>query len=343
MINQSIVRRLLLGAATGLALAVAGVSAPIVAGALTPAIAQTSDDMAAALDAYGAAAAQLVDAVAGSASVTGIAVVCQDSAAAPLVGEPWLPLRVPSLEMVSAGWMLQLARAGADVRAVGCEEPASRERGDTLERFVAQLDAALAPLGPIDVAGSSNRWSRAPQPDSPVERIELGEPEATAQALRARGALETDSGPWRAGGPGCPLGVIEIDAAGCSACGACILSCPTGALQSERLGSHQAGVSFDPNLCTACGACERLCPESVVTLRHEADGAALAAGRRVVATVAMATCSACGGPLLAGLSPAVMQGRLGESHPAVSGVTTGVCADCRLLAGRLPDQRVTHR
>jgi hypothetical protein len=53
MTNQSIVRRLLLGAATGLALAVAGVSAPIVAGALTPAIAQTSDDMAAALDAYG--------------------------------------------------------------------------------------------------------------------------------------------------------------------------------------------------------------------------------------------------------------------------------------------------
>jgi hypothetical protein len=53
MINQSIVRRLLVGAATGLALAVAGVSMPIVAGALTPAIAQTSEDMAAALDAYG--------------------------------------------------------------------------------------------------------------------------------------------------------------------------------------------------------------------------------------------------------------------------------------------------
>jgi hypothetical protein len=53
MINQSIVRRLLLGAATGLALAVAGVSVPIVAGALTPAMAQSSEDMAAALDAYG--------------------------------------------------------------------------------------------------------------------------------------------------------------------------------------------------------------------------------------------------------------------------------------------------
>ena len=53
MINRSIVRRLLLGAATGLALAVTGVSVPIVAGSFTPAMAQTSEDMTAALEAYG--------------------------------------------------------------------------------------------------------------------------------------------------------------------------------------------------------------------------------------------------------------------------------------------------
>jgi hypothetical protein len=53
MTDRSIVRRLLLGAATGLALAVSGVSVPIVAGALTPAMAQSSEDFTAALDAYG--------------------------------------------------------------------------------------------------------------------------------------------------------------------------------------------------------------------------------------------------------------------------------------------------
>src|SRR5664279_1564337 len=53
MIDQSLIRRLLLGAATGLALAVTGVSVPIVAGSLTPAMAQTSEDMTAALEAYG--------------------------------------------------------------------------------------------------------------------------------------------------------------------------------------------------------------------------------------------------------------------------------------------------
>ena len=53
MIDRSIVRRLLLGTATGLALAVTGVSVPIMGASLTPAMAQSSEDMAAALDAYG--------------------------------------------------------------------------------------------------------------------------------------------------------------------------------------------------------------------------------------------------------------------------------------------------
>jgi Family of unknown function (DUF6600) len=53
MIDRYMARRLLLGTATGLALAVAGVSVPIMTGALTPAMAQSSDDMAAALNAYG--------------------------------------------------------------------------------------------------------------------------------------------------------------------------------------------------------------------------------------------------------------------------------------------------
>lgn len=49
MINRSILRRLLVG----LTLALAGVAAPFATGALTPAMAQSQDDMVAALDAYG--------------------------------------------------------------------------------------------------------------------------------------------------------------------------------------------------------------------------------------------------------------------------------------------------
>ncbi len=53
MLDRSIFRRLLLGFSTGLALAVAGVAVPVIVGAPTPAMAQSADDMAAALDAYG--------------------------------------------------------------------------------------------------------------------------------------------------------------------------------------------------------------------------------------------------------------------------------------------------
>jgi hypothetical protein len=53
MISLAFARRLLLGLSTGCAIAIAGLSAPIVAGALTPAMAQSTEDFDAALDAYG--------------------------------------------------------------------------------------------------------------------------------------------------------------------------------------------------------------------------------------------------------------------------------------------------
>jgi hypothetical protein len=53
MLQKSIFRRLLLGVATGLALAVAGVSGPIFVGAVTPAYAQVSAEFQDALEQYG--------------------------------------------------------------------------------------------------------------------------------------------------------------------------------------------------------------------------------------------------------------------------------------------------
>ena len=53
MLAQSLVRRLLLGLSTGLALAVAGVSVPVFVGALTPAYAQVSAEFLEALEPYG--------------------------------------------------------------------------------------------------------------------------------------------------------------------------------------------------------------------------------------------------------------------------------------------------
>jgi hypothetical protein len=53
MLGKSLFRRLLLGLSTGLALAVIGISLPVVGGALTPAYAQVADEFVAALEPYG--------------------------------------------------------------------------------------------------------------------------------------------------------------------------------------------------------------------------------------------------------------------------------------------------
>jgi len=68
------------------------------------------------------AAAVLVASMRRCRSVTGVAIVCQHSKWTPRVGEPWLALCVPSIEMVTAGWLLQLIRAGVGVRVVACED-----------------------------------------------------------------------------------------------------------------------------------------------------------------------------------------------------------------------------
>ena len=58
----------------------------------------------------------------------GVAISCRDSTDAPRAGEAWLSCRVPSLEMVTAGWVCQLLGAGVNVRLVDCGEERCVER-----------------------------------------------------------------------------------------------------------------------------------------------------------------------------------------------------------------------
>jgi NADH-quinone oxidoreductase subunit F len=67
----------------------------------------------------------------------------------------------------------------------------------------------------------------------------------------------------------CPAGVCtalieySIDSAACNGCGACLKSCPYGAIQGEKNTLH----AIDPHLCTKCGICPTTCNENAIIVQ----------------------------------------------------------------------------
>ena len=63
--------------------------------------------------------------------------------------------------------------------------------------------------------------------------------------------------------------VARVDAAACTACGACVDACAFGALSLEReLGT----AAVDPTRCFGCGACSQICPTDALALHLADDG-----------------------------------------------------------------------
>lgn len=62
---------------------------------------------------------------------------------------------------------------------------------------------------------------------------------------------------------GAPFGRLEIDAAGCTLCLACVGACPTGALLDNP---DHPQLRFTESACVQCGLCVDTCPERVIAL-----------------------------------------------------------------------------
>ncbi|MGO8874792.1 MAG: 4Fe-4S binding protein [Acidimicrobiales bacterium] len=280
----------------------------------------------------------------GTRVVDGVAIVCREATADVAPGGRWLPLEVPSLEMVSAGWALQLLSAGVAVTHVGCGEEACARREDELTDLCTRLIEAAAPqlgglvAGPVGdgVPAIDAPWR--PPADRAIAVV-LREPAASVQALSAiissAPALGTGR-PWSVGSPASPLGEIAIEAAGCSACGCCVLACPTGALQATQSEAAAYVLSFDAADCSACDACVASCPEGVVTLRRLVASDNLTPHRRPIAQMLDGghRCASCGGPLAAGLAGDVVAQRIAASHPEIAArlLAENRCSDCLLSA-----------
>ncbi len=230
-----------------------------------------------------------------------IAFVCERAAGSDADPAGWLPVPVPCAGTVAPGWLLQTLALGAAAVAV---RPCGRTdcrfgRPEVVADRVAYCRAVLEALGdPADRAMLVDAGrplpplpdSRRPATTPTTLPAALGDPAATARAVlglaRGRAAAVVAH-------PQSPLGLVEL-APGCTACGACARTCPTGALALER---DDAGVAltFEAARCVACGACAPACPERVLGVSRATALGPLAAGRQGLHRSAEARCETCGG------------------------------------------------
>jgi len=257
----------------------------------------------------------------------GVVIVCPEAAPSVRLGGGSLPLEVPSLEVVTAGWLLRLLADGVDAEVLGCEDDSCAARAEALTGLRDQL---------VEVVGEGAGCLRPPGAEPPSAHFTLHEPEATVSAMRALGrvARSTKGGAWRIESPAASLGEVGIAAEKCSACQCCVTACHTGALRADagRVGSLR--FVFDASLCPACGRCESVCPERAVSLRRVLDSATLGPPGIPIADVKSSPrCSRCGRPTAAGLTTTVVAERLSASHPRVVDRlrNASLCGDCLLL------------
>jgi len=235
-------------------------------------------------------------ALAGSA---GIVLAC--SAAGAEAPPGWALVELPTLALVTSGWILQLRARGMEVRVAPCADPEC-----------AAVDAA------VEIADRL-RLDGAPAPDG----LCLTEPRATAEVVRRLDVQDVvESG-------ASPLGVVDLDTARCTLCGACATACPTDALDFDE-DTDETTLHLRPAACVACGRCAAACPEHALSVRPAIDAARLRRDSVELAWAPRELCAGCGGVL----PPRPLRRRLRELLPELSDAPLDLCARCAARRSR---------
>jgi ferredoxin len=136
-----------------------------------------------------------------------------------------------------------------------------------------------------------------------------------------------------------PFGVVEIDAAGCTLCLACVAACPTGALGDD---SERPLLRFAEYACVQCGLCKATCPEKVITLKPQLDFRAATAMSRVLKEEEPFHCIRCGKPFGVKSTIERVIGKLAGQHWMYAQGSARLdalrmCEDCRVVAATEDD------
>ncbi len=245
---------------------------------------------------------------------------CEHGGDAPLPGE--LPVGLPHLG--GAGWLPAVVALGAGARRVRylpCPVCAEAVRpGFRLAR------AVMERVG----RGGSVLWGSAPATGAVARPwldggdLSWGDPVAVRAELLAPLLPETPSERPLGG----PFGSVDARARGCTACGACVGVCPTGALRAD---SSSPEVSFVGLRCTGCGLCAAACPESVLVVEPGLAWQAGEARSRVLARADALACPACNRVFGTRQALDAVLARLGSGFPGVDPELLGLCPDCRAV------------
>jgi len=232
----------------------------------------------------------------------GVVLACA-RAESPAVPAGWALVTLPSLGVVTSGWILQIRARGREVRLAGCGGPCCAR--------------AAATEGLAHRIVGDRQW---PVP-TPTTSLQLREPAATVEACGWIGAAP-------AAGDESPLGLLALRSERCTLCGACATSCPTAALQLDE-GDDGTTLRYAHAACTGCGRCVAVCPENALDLTRAVDPVLLERGSIELLGAPREECVVCG----ATLPPAPLRRRLGEMLPGVAGSDLSMCAACARRAG----------
>jgi ferredoxin/coenzyme F420-reducing hydrogenase delta subunit len=259
----------------------------------------------------------------------------------------WLPLSVPCAGFVSPVVILQsLAHGAAAVGILGCGNDCRYDQREHTQGKIDYCQKALEALGlpsgtvaffdaSIGVSGLAESLSSPLEGWRHAAALTSGPsfsgPGAAASALTAlAGAAVGDVAPAALDHPYSPLGLVKVDADGCTGCGSCSQACPTGALELTQ--ADTVTLTFNPAACTGCAQCASVCPEKVVHVSRSTDLARLGDGPELLYEDEMVRCRSCGSVV----APAAMLKRIetalkedGRPSDKTMSTITSLCPDCR--------------
>lgn len=115
----------------------------------------------------------------------------------------------------------------------------------------------------------------------------------------------------------------RLDQNKCTGCASCVLSCPTGTLESRDSGKFRI-FAYSHYQCISCGSCVKTCPEGAAELRHEIDFKRFfnILVREDIRKVELESCKKCGRLFL----PEPLMKKI---HKTFSDEYLDLCPDCR--------------